>query len=222
MGSEMHTQTQIPGQQQNGNATNTTSGLQSTWQRWEQDTALRRHVVENMWVPLLYHTPWCRVGREARGHLIVSSFNCSTACAQKASANLPSSACFLQCQILVSCLCLKHVASSSEHHFMSERGLMPFPQDWDNYAEYLNSGWASHDTACLCCKYVCMLATRWIIQLIWIIPARSAQTRSYGSLEMDRVCRTWQASLKWNYSVVGTVDRKINMHLLRMKVKPRF
>jgi len=52
----MQTQTQIPGQapgqagrgqQQNGNATNT-SGLQSTWQRWEQDTGLRRHVVENI------------------------------------------------------------------------------------------------------------------------------------------------------------------------------
>ena len=52
----MQTQTQIPGQapgqagrgqQQNGNATNT-SGFQSTWQRWEQDTGLRRHVVDNM------------------------------------------------------------------------------------------------------------------------------------------------------------------------------
>lgn len=52
----MQTQTQIPGQapgqaargqQQNGNATNA-PGLQSTWQRWDQDNSLRRHVVENM------------------------------------------------------------------------------------------------------------------------------------------------------------------------------
>ena len=52
----MQTHTQIPGQapgqagrgqQQNGNATNT-PGLQSTWQRWDQDFGLRRHVVDNM------------------------------------------------------------------------------------------------------------------------------------------------------------------------------
>lgn len=57
-GLEMQTQMQVPGQvisqvalgpQQNGNAPNSI-GLPSTWPRWqsEQDTSLRRHIVENM------------------------------------------------------------------------------------------------------------------------------------------------------------------------------